>query len=89
MKTIQQLKHPTLAYPKQPTRVQYTDANGDFDKDGFNRAKFAWKEDYKGMKFRMDKYNQCSPELKNKLEGTSGYDNVKSSNDIIKLLTII
>ena len=41
VKTIQQLKHPTLAYPKQPTRVQYTDANGDFDKDGFNRAKFA------------------------------------------------
>jgi len=69
--------------------VQYTDANGDFDKDGFNRAKFAWKEDYKGMKFRMDKYNQCSPKLKNKLEGTSGYDNVKSSNDIIKLLMII
>jgi hypothetical protein len=64
-------------------------------------AKFAWKEDYKGMKHRMDKYNdnesnawalihdQCSPELKNKLKGTSGYDNAKSSNDIIKLLTMI
>jgi len=64
-------------------------------------AKFAWKEDYKGMKPRMDKYNdnesntwaliydQCSPELKNKLEGTNGYDNAKSSNDIIKLLTMI
>ena len=101
LKVIQQLKRPTLAYPKQPTRVQYTDANGDFDEDGFDMAKFAWKEDYKGMKYRMDKYNnnesnawaliydQCSPELKNKLEGTSGYDNVKSSNDIFKLLTII
>ena len=33
--------------------------------------------------------DQCSPELKNKLEGTNGYDNVKSSNDIIKLLTMI
>jgi hypothetical protein len=36
VKVIQQLKHPTLAYPKQPTRVQYTDANGDFDEDGFD-----------------------------------------------------
>jgi len=101
VKAIQQLKRPTLAYPKQPTRAQYTDANGDFDEDGFDMAKFAWKEDYKGMKYQMDKYNdnesnawaliydQCSPELKNKLEGTSGYDSAKSSNDIIKLLMII
>jgi len=29
------------------------------------------------------------PELKNKLEGTSGNDSAKSSNNIIKLLTII
>ena len=29
------------------------------------------------------------PELKNKLEGTSGNDRAKSSNNIIKLLTII
>ena len=90
-----------MAYPKQPTRVQYTDANGDFDEDGFEMAKFAWKEDYKGMKYRMDKYNnnesnawaliydQCSPELKNKLEGTSGYDSAKLSNNIINLLMII
>ena len=44
-------------------------------------AKFAWKDDYKGMKYQKDKYNgndlnaqvlvydQCSPELMNKLEG--------------------
>ena len=50
VKAIQQLKRPTLAYPKQPTRAQYTDVNGDFDEDGFDMAKFAWKEDYKGMK---------------------------------------
>ena len=98
MKAIQQLKRPTLAYPKQPTRAQYTDANGDFYDDTFEMAKFAWKEDYKGMKYHMDKYNdnesnawariydQCSPELKNKLEGTSGYANAKSSKDTIKLL---
>ncbi len=57
VKAIQQLKHPTLAYPKQPTKSQYTDVNGDFDDNAFEMAKFAWKEDYKGMKHRMDKYN--------------------------------
>ena len=35
VKAIQQLKRPILAYPKQPTRAQYTDANGDFDNDAF------------------------------------------------------
>ena len=101
VKAIQQLKRPSLAYPKQPTKAQYTDANGDFDDDRLEMVKFAWKEDYKGMKHRMDRYNdnesnawaliydQCSPELKNKLEGTNGYDNAKSSNDIVKLLTMI
>ncbi len=101
MKAIQQLKHPILVYPKQPTKAQYTDASGDFDDDVFEMAKFAWKEDYNGMKHRIDKFNdnesnawaliydQCSPELKNKLEGTSGYDNAKWSNNIIKMITII
>ena len=101
VKAIQQLKRPTLAYPKQPTRAEYTDKEGNFDDNAFQMAMFAWKEDYKGMKYRMDKYNdnesnawaliydQCSRELKNKLEGTSGYDEAKSGNDMIKLLTII
>ena len=34
-------------------------------------------------------YNQCSPELKNKLEGTEGYDEAKNTNDVAKLLTMI
>ena len=57
MNVIQQLKRQTLAYPKQPMRAQYTNTNGDFDEDTFKMAKFAWKEDYKGMKYQMDKYN--------------------------------
>jgi hypothetical protein len=57
VKAIQQLKRPTLAYPKQPTKAQYTDDNGDFDDDAFEMVKFAWKEDYKGMKHQMDKNN--------------------------------
>jgi hypothetical protein len=64
-------------------------------------AVFAWKEDYKSMKLRMDKYkgnksnkwaliyDQCSQELKNKLEGTEGYDGVKNTNNVAKLLTMI
>ncbi len=34
-------------------------------------------------------YNQCSPKLKNKLKGMSGYDKAKAGNNVIKLLTII
>ncbi len=46
------------------------------------------------MKYRMERYkgnksnawaliyDQCSPELKNKLEGTEGYDNAKRTNDV-------
>jgi hypothetical protein len=53
------------------------------------------------MKHQKDKYNdkesnawaiiydRCSPEFKNKLKGTSGYDKAKAGNDVIKLLTII
>jgi hypothetical protein len=64
-------------------------------------AKFAWKEDYKGMKYQKDKYKdnesnawalvygKCSSELKNKLEGTSGYDKAKADNNVVKLLIMI
>ena len=64
-------------------------------------AVFAWKENYKSMKSRMDKYKtndsnawaliygQCLPELKNKLKGTQGYDTVKNANDVAKLLMMI
>jgi hypothetical protein len=101
VKAIQQLKHPTLGYPRQPTRMEHTKKDGTLDKDAFNMAKFTWKEDYRRMKFQKDKYNdnesnawaliynQCSPELKNKLAGTSGYDKAKAGNNVIKLLTII
>jgi hypothetical protein len=101
VKEIQQLKHPTLDYPRQPTRAEHTEKDGTLDEDAFDMAKNAWKEDYKGMKYQKDKYtdnnsnawaliyNQCSPELKNKLEGTSEYDKAKAGNNVIKLLTII
>ena len=101
MNAIQQLKRPTLNYSKQPPLADHTDDNGDLNKDAFDMAKFTWKEDYKVMKHQKDKYkdnkskaraliyDQCSPKLKNKLKGTSGYDNDKANNDVVKLLTMI
>ena len=53
------------------------------------------------MKYRMERYkgnesnawalihDQCSPELKNKLEGTKGYDDAKRTNNVAKLLIMI
>ncbi len=34
-------------------------------------------------------YDQCSPELKNKLKGMSGYDTSKKDNDVVALLMMI
>ncbi len=31
-------------------------------------------------------YDQCTPELKNKLKGTSGFYKAKGDNDVVKLL---
>ena len=102
VKAIQQLKRPTLNYPKQPTRANYANASGNVDEDEFEMSKFDWKVDYKGMKYQKDKYKdnklnawalvygQCSPELKNKLKGTSGYDNAKApDSNVVKLLIMI
>jgi hypothetical protein len=64
-------------------------------------AKFTWKEDYKAMRARKDKYSenelnawvliydQCAPELKNKLEGTANYNVSKKTNDMVLLLSMI
>jgi len=103
VKTIQKMKKVSLSYPERPKKTDpdCCDSNGNPDSDAFDMAVFAWKEDYKSMKSRMDKckgnesnawaliYNQCSPELKNKLEGTEGYDEAKNTNDVAKLLTMI
>jgi hypothetical protein len=103
VKTIQQMKRVSLSYPEKPKKTDkdFCDSNGDPDPDVFNMVVFAWKEDYKSMKSRMDRYkgnksnawvliyDQCSEELKNKLKGTQDYDTAKSGNDVAKLLTMI
>ena len=101
VKAIQQLKQPVLDYPKQPKKSECVDENGDPDDDAFELAKFEWKEEYKGMKVRKDQfkdnesnawaliYDQCAPELKNKLDGTNGFAKAREDNDVVKLLIMI
>jgi hypothetical protein len=102
VKTLQNMKKVTLSYLTKPKKQypQCCDKDGNPDEDMFEMAVFAWKEDYKSMMSRMDKYrdnesnawaliyNQCLPELKNKLEATDGYSGAKST-DVAKLLTMI
>jgi hypothetical protein len=103
VKTIQQMKRVILNHPEKSKKTDAAccDANGGPDPDMFEMAVFAWKEDYKSMKSRMDKYkgnksdtwaliyNQCFAELKNKLNGMQGYNRAKGGNDEDKLLTMI
>jgi hypothetical protein len=103
VKTIQKIKRVILKYPKKPKKTDAVccNANGDPDPAMLKMAIFAWKEDYKSMKSRMEKYkgnksntwaliyDQCSAELKNKLKRTQGYNTAKSGNNMAKLLTMI
>jgi hypothetical protein len=101
VKSIQQMKRPTLAFPAKPTKATCVDENNLFDEDEYEMAKFTWKEEYKATLYRKEKYkenesnawaliyDQCSLELKNKLKGTSGYDASKKDNDVVALLMMI
>jgi hypothetical protein len=103
VKMLQHTKKVTLSYPTKPKKqdLQCCDKDGNPDEDMFKMAMFAWKEDYKSMKSRMDIYrdnelnawaliyDQCSPKLKNKLDATDGYSGAKSANNVAKLLTMI
>ena len=101
VKTIQQMKRLTLNYPDKPDKDKWVEDQGTFDKDIFDMAKFMWKEDYKAMMVRKDKYKenksnawaliygQCAPELKNKLEGRVDYNACKNTNDVVSLLSMI
>ncbi len=92
VKIIQQMNRVILHYPDKPKKTDAVccNTNGDPDPDMFKMAVFAWKEDYRSMKSRMDRYkgnksnawaliyDQCSAELKNKLKRTQGYATAKS-----------
>ncbi len=101
VKALPQLGQPTLDYPAMPSKKDYKDEDGNKDLVAFKMAVFAWKEDYKAMRVRKDRYRdnesnawalvyyQCSPELKKKLERAEGYDEAKETNNIIQLLKMI
>jgi hypothetical protein len=81
VKMLQQMKRVTLSYPTKPKKQdpQCCNKDGNPDPDALNIAVFAWKEDYKSMKSRMDKYkdiesnawaliyDQCLLQLSNQL----------------------
>jgi hypothetical protein len=50
------MKKVTLSYPTKPKKQdpQCCDKDGNPDTDMFKMAMFAWEEDYKSMKSRMD-----------------------------------
>ena len=91
VKTIQQKERATLNYLIKPNKgdAHCLVEGGNPDFNAFDMVVFAWKEDEKSMKSRMNKckdnqsnarpliYDQCSPELKNKLEGTDRFNNAK------------
>ena len=92
------MKKVSLSYPERPKKTDPDcgDSNGNPDSDAFDMVVFVWKEDYKLMKSRMNKYKGNGSnawtliyDLKNKLEGTEGYDGAKNTNDVAKLLTMI
>jgi hypothetical protein len=58
VKTIQQMKKADLAYPEKPKKddPECLDDSGNPDPDAFEMAVFAWKKDYKSMKYRMERY---------------------------------
>ncbi len=101
VKSIQQMKRPTQAFPAKPTKATCVDEKNLFYKDEYEMAKFTWKEEYKAILYRKEKYkedelnawaliyDQCSLELKNKLKGTSRYDASKKDNDVVALLMMI
>jgi hypothetical protein len=58
VKTLQPMKKVTLSYPTKPKKQDQKccDEDGNPNEDMFEMAVFAWKEDYKSMKSRIDKY---------------------------------
>ncbi len=101
VKAIQKMKRPTFDLPEKPDKGKCMDSAGNYNADEYDMAKFTWKEDWKLIKTREQKYkenqanawalvyNQCSSEMKVKLNGTSGYKQSKNDTDVIALLTMI
>jgi hypothetical protein len=90
VKAIQKMKKPTFDLLEKPDKSKCVDSAGNYDANEYKMAKFTWKEDWKLVqKYQENKantwalvYNQCSNEMKVKLNGTSGYEQSKKDNDV-------
>jgi hypothetical protein len=92
VKAIQKMKRPTFNPLEKPDKSKCMDSVGNYNADEYDMAKFTWKEDWKLIKTREQKYkeneanawalvyNQCSSKMKVKLDGTSGYERLKNDN---------
>jgi hypothetical protein len=52
VKSIQQMKRPTLAFPAKPTKATCVNENNVVNKDKYEMAKFTWKEEYKATLYK-------------------------------------
>jgi hypothetical protein len=101
VKVIQKMKRHTFNPPEKPDKSKCVDSAGNYNAHEYVMAKFMWKEDWKLVKTREQKYqeskanawalvyNQFLSEMKVKLDGTSGYEKSKNDNDVIALLTMM
>jgi hypothetical protein len=97
VKAIQKMKRPTFGPQEKSDKSKCMDSTGNYNANEYNMAKFMWKEDWKLIKTKEQKYqeneantwalvyNQCSREMKVKLNGTSEYNKSKKDNDVIAL----
>jgi hypothetical protein len=101
MKAMQNMIRQSFDPPEKKDKSKCLDDARKFNLDEFEMAKFTWKEDWKLMNLRRQKYkenevnawalvyNHCSNKLRLKLEGTSGYKLCKKEIKVIVLLTMI
>ena len=101
VKAIQEMKRAQITIPTKPDKKTCVDENGDYDEDEYAMARFVWQEKHKSTLKKKERYeenesnawvliyDQCSPELKNKLKGAIGYEACKKGNDVVALLTMI
>ncbi len=54
VKSIQQMKCPTLAFSAKPTKATCVDENNLFDEDKYEMATFTWKEEYKATLYNKE-----------------------------------
>jgi hypothetical protein len=58
VKAIQKMKKPTFDPPEKPDKSKCMDSVGNYDANEYNMAKFMWKEEWKLVKTRQQKYQE-------------------------------